>query len=169
MQEKTGIKRSNDTLVYLYDWHTKLFPNVIEAISDQDAQNRLNSKANHVAWIAGSLVHGRYEIARVFGINRKQNSGELFNDYQGIRDGVTYPPLNEFKKDWEAVSNDVRNSMVNLSPEDLHKPDPFEMPGKDLTLFDALAFMIDRESYAIGQIGILRRILGYEAMKYPDE
>jgi hypothetical protein len=40
------------------------------------------------------------------------------------------------------------------------------MPGGDYTFFDTLTFSIDRESYCIGQIGLYRRLLGYDAMKY---
>lgn len=168
MQTNTQVKRSIDTLVYLYDLHTSLFPNVIEDISDKDAQNRLNTKANHIAWLTGSLVQGRFEIANVLGIDRKQTSDKLFKDYKGIQDGITYPSLAEFKKDWDPISRELRDALSNLESEQLNGPDPFGMPGKDLTLFDVLAFIIDRESYCIGQIGLYRRLLGYEAMKYPE-
>lgn len=154
--------------MYLYDWHTRLYPNVIEGISDKDAENRLNTKANHIAWLAGSLVHERYEMARVLGIGLKQTSEKLFHDNKGIQDEISYPSLNEFKKDWEAISEVLSASLAKLSSYDLQRPDPFGMPGKDLTLFDAFAFIIDRESYCIGQIGLYRRLLGYDAMKYPE-
>ena len=168
MQKKVVADRSINTLVYLYDFHTKLFPNVLENITESDAQNRLNTKANHIAWIAGSVVQQRYEMANVLGIDLKQKSNELFKDNKGIQDGIPYPSLEEFKKDWQAISEPLKNSMVKLRSEDLKKPDPFKMPGKDLTFFDMVAFIIDRESYCIGQIGLYRRLLGYEAMKYPD-
>lgn len=168
MQEKTLVKRSVDTLVYLYDFHTKLYPNVIEGISDKDAQNRLNTKANHVAWLAGSLVQQRYEMANALGIDLKPSSYELFKNNKGIQDGIQYPSLAELKKDWEAVSDVSRNELAGLTAKDLKRPDPFGMPGQDLTLFDVLAFIIDRESYCIGQIGLYRRLMGYDAVKYPD-
>lgn len=165
--QKVIAETSIDTLVYLYDYHTKLYPNVIEGISFEDAHNRLNTKANHIAWIAGSLVHQRYELANALHIKARQASYDLFKDNKGIQDDVTYPTLEQFEKEWEEISDMLRNSMVKLTSEDLEGPEPFGM-GEGLRLFDALAFIIDREAYYIGQVGLYRRLMGYDAMKYPD-
>ncbi|MDP9230732.1 MAG: DinB family protein [Bacteroidota bacterium] len=163
---ETKNRTSMNTLTNLYDWHTKLFINVINGISDKDAQNRLNTKANHIAWIAGSLVHGRYELGKFFGIGIKQTSHDLFKDYKGIQENVAYPPLDEFRKDWENINQVLKDSLVNASGEQLNGPDPFKMPGGPFTFFDTIVACIDRESYCIGQIGLWRRLLGYEPMKY---
>ena len=166
METTIAKKTSIDVLSSLYDLHTKLFYNVIVGISDKDANNRLGTKANHIAWIAGSLVQGRYALANVLGIDKKQTSDKLFENFKGIQDNVTYPPLAEFKKDWENITPVLKDLLVNLSEDQLNGPDPLNMPGGDFTLFDSLTFCIDRESYCIGQIGLYRRLLGYEAMKY---
>jgi hypothetical protein len=166
METKTISRTSMDTLANLYDWHTKLFINVIDGISDKDAQNRLNTKANHIAWIAGSIVHGRYELGNILGVGLKQTSHELFRDYKGIQDNIPYPSLDEFRKDWEIINQVLRDALANASEEQLNGPDPFEMPGGPFSFFDTIIACIDRESYCIGQIGLWRRLLGYEAMKY---
>lgn len=153
-------------LIDLYDWHTKFFKNVIVDISGPDAVNRLNTKANHVAWLAGSLVQERYELARFMGVSLHQASHELFKDHKGIQENVVYPPLAEFQKDWDTISPVLQKAMQDITEEQLNGPDPYGMPGKDFTFFDAITGCMDRESYCIGQIGLWRRLLGYEAMKY---
>lgn len=163
METKTVSKRL-DTLMFLYDWHTKLFHNVIDGISEKDALNRLNTKANHIAWIIGSLVHERYEIANALGVGLKQSS-DLFKDHWGIQDNVKYPTLAEFEKDWNTITPVLRDALVNVTNEQLDRP--FVMPGEEpMTHFDLIVFITDRESYCIGQVGLYRRLLGYEAMKY---
>jgi uncharacterized damage-inducible protein DinB len=42
----------------------------------------------------------------------------------------------------------------------------FKFPIEDNTKFGALTFMVQHETYHIGQLGILRRALGLPAMKY---
>lgn len=162
--------KSNKTALQLildfYDWHTKVFVNVLDGINDQDAQNRLGTKANHIAWIAGSLVQERYQLAQFQGKDLVQNSHELFKDHKGIQENVTYPSLEEYKKDWQNISPVVRDILVNLTEEQMEGPDPYKMPGENQTFFDSIAWLTDRESYFIGQIGLYRRLLGYEAMKY---
>ena len=166
METTTAKKASTDVLIGLYDFHTKLFYNVLVDISDKDANNRLGTKANHIAWIAGSLVQTRYVLANALGIDKKQTSDKLFENNKGIQDNITYPSLVEFKKDWENITLVLKDALVNISEDQLNGPDPFEMPGGEYTFFDALTMCIDRESYCIGQIGLYRRLLGYEAMKY---
>ncbi|MEP6596312.1 MAG: DinB family protein [Ginsengibacter sp.] len=166
METTTSKKASIEVLVNLHNWHTKLFNNVLVNISDKDAQNRLGTKANHIAWIAGSLVYGRYELGKLLGLDLEQTSQELFKDYKGIQDNITYPSLDEYRKDWEIISPLLANALLNVSEEQLNGPDPFNMPGGPFTFSDTLTACADRESYCIGQIGLWRRLLGYEAMKY---
>lgn len=166
METKTAKKNLMEILINLYDWHTKMFCNVIVDISDKDANNRLGTKANHIAWLAGSLVYERYQLAKFAGKELKQTSHELFKDHKGIQDDIIYPPLTEFKNDWETISPVLKNALENLSEAQLKNPDPYGMPGENLTFFDSITGCIDRESYCIGQIGLYRRLLGYAAMKY---
>ena len=44
------------SFLVLYDMHSTYFHSVLEGIKDEDRHNRLNTKANHIAWLAGSLV-----------------------------------------------------------------------------------------------------------------
>ena len=164
--EQTAIKDSRMySLLVLYDMHTGYFGKVIDGISDKDAQNRLNTKANHVAWLTGSLVQERFELAKALGIDRQQAAYELFKDHKGIQDNVTYPSLAEFKKDWDAISPLLRTALANAGDTKLDSS--FEMmPGEKMTYFDLIAFMMYREANCIGQIALWRRLLGYEAMKY---
>ncbi|HEY9342026.1 MAG TPA: DinB family protein [Hanamia sp.] len=166
---KTKAKKvTMETFVEIYDYHTKMFINALDDISDKDAQNRLGTKANHIAWIAGSLVYQRQFLANAVGIDVKQTSEKLFENNRGIQDNVEYPSLEEYKDDWEKISPLLKDALANMSEEQLNGPDPFKMPGGNYTFFDTTIFSIDRESYCIGQIGLFRRLLGYEAMKYPE-
>ena len=94
------------SLIVLYDMQTTYFKNVIDGISDKDAHNRLNTKANHVAWLTGSLVQQRFEIANMLRAGGKSSADELFANNKGIQDGVTYPSLSVFKKDWETIQTE---------------------------------------------------------------
>ncbi|MEJ7677836.1 MAG: DinB family protein [Segetibacter sp.] len=163
METKTVSNRMY-ALVVLYDMHTTFFYSVLEGITDKDAHNRMNTKANHVAWLTGSLVQQRYEIAKNLGIDRKQGAHELFKDNKGIQDNITYPPLDEFKKDWDNVTPVLRDALINVSDEKLNSN--FDMGGFVMSIFDLIAFIIYREANIIGQIALWRRLLGYEAMKY---
>ena len=153
-------------LVALYDLHTDLFISVLDGISDTDAHNRNNTKANHVAWLAGSLVQQRYELASQYGGKEyKQAAHDLFKDNQRIKEGVTYPSLEQYKKDWKAMSPIAREVVTNVSAEKMDSD--FDMgPDMKFTHYEIAVFSIYREANMIGQIALWRRLMGYEPMKY---
>ncbi len=164
MTTKTTSSRMHSLLI-LFDMQTTFFFSVTDGISDKDTQNRLNTKANHVAWLTGSLVEQRFEIANMLGKEGKQEAHELFKNNKGIQDGVDYPPLASFKKDWEKITPLLRDALANVTDQKLDES--FEMmPGMKMTYFDLVTFIIYREANCIGQIALWRRLLGYEAMKY---
>lgn len=154
-------------LVILYDMHTKFFYSATEGISDKDAHNRLNTKANHMAWLTGSIINERFELAKSIDPGRHHDNlaaYELFKNHKGIQDNVTYPSLDEYKKDWERITPVLRESLVNLTDERLDSR--FDMEGMEMSYFDLITFMAYREANCIGQLALWRRLLGYEAMKY---
>jgi hypothetical protein len=152
-------------IIAIYDLQTPFFNNVLDGISDKDAHNRLNTKANHVAWLAGSLVQQRFELAKMFGAaEQEQAAHDLFKDNKGIQDGVTYPSLESFKKDWARITPVCREALAKATEEKLNSL--FEMPGMSFPFFDMITFSMYREANCIGQIALYRRLLGYEAMKY---
>jgi hypothetical protein len=153
------------SIVVLYDMQTPFFASVLEGISNNDAHSRLETKANHIAWLAGSLVQQRFELANTFGIEAKQAAHHLFKDNQGIKDDIRYPSLESYRADWDLISPQLRNALIKASPVKLDTT--FEMmPGMTLSVYDLLTFAIYREANHIGQIALWRRLLGYEPMKY---
>ncbi|MDQ3019375.1 MAG: DinB family protein [Bacteroidota bacterium] len=164
METKTVSNRMQ-SLIALYDMHSDFLSKAIDGISDKDAHNRLNTKANHVAWIVGSLVQERYEIAKLLGTSdMKQKADELFKDHKGIQENVTYPSLADFNKDFEKITPVLRKALVDVTDEKLDSQ--FEMPEMKMSHYELMGFMIYREANLIGQIALWRRLLGYEAMKY---
>lgn len=163
---KVNIKDSRMySHIVLYDMHTDFLVRALEGIPDNAAQNRLNTKANHIAWLTGSLVQERFELAKTLGIDKKQAADDLFKDHKGIQDGVTYPSLESFKKDWTMITPLLREALENMDEEILNSS--FEMmPGESMTYFEFISFIMYREANCIGQIALWRRLLGFEAMNY---
>ena len=152
------------SVVVLFDLHSGLFPKAIADISDDDAHIRLNTKANHMAWLTGSLVQERFELARELGVDKKQSADELFSNHKGIQDGARYPALALLQKDWEIITPLLREVLANVTDERLDKP--FEMPDMQMSFYDLIIFMTYREANCIGQLALWRRLLNYDPIKY---
>jgi len=164
--DKVNIKDSRMySHIVLYDMHTDYLVRALDGIPDSAAQNRLNTKANHIAWLTGSLVQERFELAKTLGIERKQAAYDLFKDHKGIQDGVDYPSLESFKQDWASITPLLRKALEDLNEELLDSS--FEMmPGESMTYFEFITFVMYREANCIGQIALWRRLLGFAAMNY---
>ncbi|MET3879532.1 DinB family protein [Chitinophaga sp. OAE865] len=148
----------------LFDLHTTFFSKVLDGISDEDAHKRLDTPANHVAWLTGSLVQQRFDLAGLLKVEATSSANDLFKDFQGIKNGQQYPSLEIFKKDWQRISPLLRTALVNVTDEQLDQI--LEFPGMKMPLWDLLTFNIYREANCIGQIALWRRLLNYEPMKY---
>ncbi len=153
------------SLLVLLDMQSDFFIRALEGFPESEAQNRLGTKANHVAWLAGSLVEQRYEMANSFGVTATSAAHELFKNNQGIKDDVAYPTLQSFRDDWQAITPGLRAALMKV--EDARLDESFEMmPGMRMTYFDLTTFMIYREANCIGQIALWRRLLGLPGMRY---
>ena len=153
-------------IVVLYDMHSTYFNSALDGIADTDAHDRLGTKANHVAWLAGSLLEGRYELANWFGIEGKAQSHEFFKNNRGIQDDEQYPSLESYKKDWAHISPILREKLMQASDAELDKILDFPEMNMSFPLYDMVTFTTYREANCIGQIALWRRLLDYPAMKY---
>lgn len=149
----------------LYDMHTPFYHSVLEGISEEDATKRLDTKANHVNWLAGSLLQERYELANLLGVDLKSSANELFKHHQGIKD-EEYPTLSSYKKQWDVISPVLREKLLVVTDQELDKVIDFPVEQMSFPLLEMVSFNTYREANCIGQIALWRRLLGYEAMKY---
>ncbi|MDT0608143.1 DinB family protein [Croceitalea rosinachiae] len=150
-----------------YDFHSRLYVNCLADIKPKDAQKRINQNTNHIAWLAGNLVSVRYRLGSSIGLKERDTFYEIFKDQRPIQKHITYPDLAPLQEDWNRIAPLLRNRLLSLTEEELIAPQPFAAPllAKP-NLLNTISFLIDREAYAIGQLGLLRKIFGYEAMRY---
>ncbi|RBQ02296.1 DinB family protein [Pedobacter miscanthi] len=151
-------------LIVLYEMHSDFLLRALEGIDEKDAQKRLDTKANHIAWITGSVVQGRYFLAKSFGIDLPSITDELFANNKSIVDDAVYPSLAGLIKDWQAISPHLQEALTQASDEQLEEK--LNIPGMEITLFEMISFNTYREANCIGQIALWRRLLGYAGMNY---
>jgi hypothetical protein len=163
METKTASSRIQGLLT-LFDMHTTFFARAIEGISEENMHSRLNTKANHMAWLAGSLIAQRYYIIKESHPELKQDGADLFEDNKGIQDGAKYPSNAEYLKDWEKVSPTAREVLATVTDEKLDSE--IDMGFMKMSYYELISFTIYREASIIGQLALWRRLLDYPALRY---
>ena len=159
-------------VVKQFELQSRLFNNVLESIEDVKGSERLSDHVNHLQWIAGHLTNSRYGLAQGLGIQAGFPYKEQYTDpteppphNRAINSSVKYPSLTEIKKSWNELAGQFSEKISGLSDVQLASGIPFPVPtGK--TFRDLLSFIASHESYHIGQMSIIRKYLGLDAMSY---
>jgi hypothetical protein len=151
----------------------RLFNNVLEGIADARGSERLTDQINHLQWIAGHITNTRYNFAPMLGLSETFPYKDLYTDAskpppnnRAIDAAINYPSLTEILKYWNAFSGVFVDGVANLSEEQLASELPFGSPINDPTLLGFLGFLSSHESSHIGQMSIIRKSLGLDAMSY---
>lgn len=154
--------------VPLYRMHTQMFNNVLEGIKEEDAKQRINGRTNHIVWMAGNAVNCRYWLAGVLSLDAKDPNEDLFADAKALNESYKYPSLASLKEEWHKISPLVFKKINALTDEELAKPYNFGMNVSFIeeNVLNMTAMCVDREQYLLGQLALMRKALGYDAMKY---
>ena len=164
----TPKSKKLDIIIPAFRGHSQNFLMVLDGISEEDAKKRIEGRTNHIIWMVGNFLDMRYALGNVLGLDEKNPHNDLFFQGKALDENLDYPTLEELKKSFHHISPLVYNKLLEISDEDLDKAFPM---GMNIDFFpeNVLNFVgmcIGREDYLCGQIGLMRRILDYEGMKY---
>jgi hypothetical protein len=157
-----------------YDLHNLLFNNVVADINDEESAKTVADPMNSVKWLAGHLVWAQRNFARMGGVKTDIPwvghflSGPGSTEEERNAPKGDYPTFEMIVDKWNEIGPAIKAGLEKLPEAALdtvidikHPITPF-----DNTLGGLWAFINHHQAYTIGQIGILRRGLGKEAMKY---
>ncbi|HXS37006.1 MAG TPA: DinB family protein [Flavipsychrobacter sp.] len=156
----------NSIFINTFDLHNRLFKNTLDGVNINHSSKRLNKETNHMNWIAGHLVSSRHSFANMLGINEPEKYATLFADRKGLDENQVYPHPDDIQKEWDKISILIRPRLAGITNDVLNTPLPQPIPVNDQTVKGMITFLLDHEAYHIGQLGILRKHLGYPAMSY---
>ncbi len=145
---------------------TRLFLNTLADIDDKTSKICPTEQGNHMLFVACHALDARYYIARLLGIDTPCPFQEMFDQARNIHDMKTYPLLDELKADWQKIADEMAERLINVDESILKEKSELSLPIEDQTKLGELAFFLAHESYHIGQLGLLRRQVGLEAMTY---
>jgi len=148
-----------------YDLQTSWFLNALEDISDEESNIRISSNLNPIKWVAGHLLNSRYIIVNILtGRPRNEFYYSLFKRGSSNVINNTYPSILEIKEDWINISQTLMFALRNASEESLLSPSPFPTTNSDGTILGLVAYFGIHEDFHIGQLSVLRKLIGKEAM-----
>jgi DinB family protein len=140
---------------------TAQYIGALAGVSRNDALRRPGNASNPAIWIAGHLVYFRSRLAGSLGDRHDFLWGSRFATGSRLENVESYPELQEFRQMWLELDAVLRQRIATYTADMLAAAPPVRMASADGTLGGALATFAFHEVYHIGQLGYLRKWLGY--------
>ncbi|HEX7961313.1 MAG TPA: DinB family protein [Terriglobales bacterium] len=123
-------------------------------------------ESNHLMWVTGHALNTRSGVVlRLLGGQSKSYSDDLFKRGGKLVEPGKYPRPEEIRAAWTEVAKELANAFSKVSETTLAQPTPENnAPTLDGTVSGLIAFFALHETYHVGQIGYLRKFLGYSQL-----
>jgi hypothetical protein len=148
-----------------FSLNTRLFENCLDGVDDETAQRRPNEHTNHLAFLACHVVDARFYLARLMGSKEESPFTELEN-VNRVEEMQVVPPLAEVRGAWSRATAALSSGLEAVTPAQLSEEAQQQFPIDDDTLLGVILFLLQHESFHIGQMALLRKFLGLGAMRY---
>jgi len=144
----------------------RLFLNCLEDLDDAAARRRPSDDVNHIAFIALHVVDARYFLVRQMGGRAVSPFAELLKDVNRAADLRDPPSVEAIRRAWCAVEAKLERRFAAQTREGLRKRSRLRFPVGDRTVLGSVAFLLQHESYHVGQLALLRKCAGLGPMAY---
>ncbi|MEM9293308.1 MAG: DinB family protein [Acidobacteriota bacterium] len=142
-------------------------------ISDQDARfappcRGEGSELNSLIFLALHMLDARAYLVRLAGGDGDHAFSPLTRGArsQSDLDLAALPSLPEVLAELKVVHRRLETTLAGVSEEQLAAEVDFPAPLPDKSLLGVLAFLSQHDSYHLGQLAYIRRLLGYPPMSY---
>jgi uncharacterized damage-inducible protein DinB len=131
----------------------------LEGLTDGEMWQRPGG-GNPIAWVLGHMTYSRAQLLGLIGTPWEPGLGRMFRRGVQIQDASAYPSRAAIEAAWKASHRRMRDGFATLTEAQLAAPvSGPSLPGAK-TLTDQIAFLALHESYHVGQISYVRRLLG---------
>ena len=148
--------------------NSRLYRNCLAGFRDEQAQKRPSGAGptNSAAFVAAHLVDSRYYLLDLLGVKQPsplKGAPKGFNDIDQV---IAFPPLSEIQAAWTAAGEALDRQLGLVNTATLDAPLDPGFPIERKSLLGVLVFLVQHESYHLGQLGLLRKHAGLPAMAY---
>jgi len=146
--------------------NTRLFLNCLDGLTDETARVRHASDVNSATFIAAHVTDSRFFILKTLGRTVDNPLSASLDKAKSIDDITDWPALDTIRSAWTDVSSSIDALLAEVTADDLSAAVDTRFPGVDRTRLGALTFLVQHDSYHLGQLALLRKPAGLPAMSY---
>jgi uncharacterized damage-inducible protein DinB len=155
------MKIDFSTIEKMFQTNAEWVDRAIAGVPPEAWLARPGNGSNHLTWILGHMITARANVPRILGKDWSAPRKELFTRGSKLAAPEEYPESAAMKQAWQEVSQLLDASLATVSESTLTQPAPENSPSLDGTIGGYIAFFSLHESYHIGQLGYLKKRLGF--------
>jgi uncharacterized damage-inducible protein DinB len=156
---------TNKFLVNIIKINTKFVLNAFENANEKLLQKRISDNTNSMLFLLLHILDVRYYILNFIGLKIENPFGKELDNVNSIDEMKKYPESKEVKKAWVDVSKLLTAELSKIDEKKLKEKSAVEFPAVDKTVLGGISFLLQHESYHIGQLGLLRKYLELPPLK----
>lgn len=153
-------------LYEIFKLNSRLLLNCLDGMLEDQARWRPGPASNSAAFLALHLVDARHLLAKLIGLELHNPFAARLEGARSIEALKDLPSLDEIRAAWKEVTGSLRERLKAMTGEELARACPEQFPLGDKTVLGAITFLLQHDSYHIGQLAFLRKQAGLEAMRY---
>ena len=151
-----------ETISLIFKINNNLVAAAMQGLSDHDLWQRPQGTGNPVGWILGHLTSTRAQLLSRLGAPFDTGWGKIFARGSDVKSALDYPSRQDIEARWKDTHHRMRDAFAAATPQLLAEKAGRDLPGlTDPTVAQMLAFLAFHESYHVGQLGYVKRLLGH--------
>jgi uncharacterized damage-inducible protein DinB len=154
------------TLKYQFTVCGHVLHRTVKDVSHEESLRHPEPAGNCANWILGHIVDTRNRVMVLIG-KQPVYPNERFSEYvqnsASLSDSTKAVPFEEMLQAYDRLQDEIIDGLNSTSNDALKQKAPFSpLDDPDETVGSLLAGIAFHESYHIGQLGLLRRVLNKE-------
>jgi uncharacterized damage-inducible protein DinB len=160
-----NISTYTKPLINIFRINSNLINNCFKDVKEEFVQKSISNNNNFIQ-IAIHILDARYYIAELLGLKNTFRFREMFSKADKLNNIKPLPSTKEILSEINNTTDLIISKLLVFEEKNLKKNISHNFPYVESTLLGAITFLIQHESYHVGQLGYIRRYLGMDSVKY---
>ena len=151
-------------IAYIFAANDGLIRQTLSDLPAEALWQQPGGQGNSIMWIVGHITQTRAGMLSLLGERASTGWGELFRRGAQRQDPSAYPDPQAIKAAGVELSKQLHTKLAAITEPELAAPvTTVKLPNVN-TVVDALAFFAFHEAYHVGQLGYVKKALGYTSI-----
>ena len=148
-------------IAYIFQANDGLIRQTLSDLPADALWTQPGGQGNSIMWIVGHITQTRAGLLSLLGDRASTGWGELFRRGAQRQDPSAYPDPQAIKTVGVDLGKRLRAKLETITEDELAAPvTAVKLPNVN-TVVEALAFFAFHEAYHVGQLGYVKKALGY--------